>query len=185
MSGLNLNLNFVEVNEDILRNEKGIASKNISSPVGELYIQANECGLTHLRLAEHLQELTECSEFNSKAYDHLAITQQQLEEYFAGHRQHFTMALAPKGTQFQKEVWQALLAVEYGATCCYGDIANRINRPKAVRAVGAANGANSIAIIIPCHRVIGKNGSLTGYAHGLDMKKSLLDVEQVNGFKLS
>ncbi len=85
--------------------------------------------------------------------------------------------MAPKGTEFQAQVWQALTELSYGHTCSYGDIAEKIKRPKAVRAVGAANGANPIAIIVPCHRVIGKNGKLTGYAYGLNMKQQLLSLE--------
>lgn len=101
----------------------------------------------------------------------------QLEEYFAGRRQHFDLPLAPQGTPFQKKVWNALLTVGYGRTASYGDIARSIGNPKSVRAVGLANGRNPIPVIIPCHRVIGSNGALTGYGGGLGIKKQLLDLE--------
>ncbi|QFU25353.1 methylated-DNA--[protein]-cysteine S-methyltransferase [Shewanella eurypsychrophilus] len=176
---------FVEVSDDSLITAKTMASKTFATSVGEIFIQANQFGLSHLTLSDSRQAVSENTEFNRQAHDHLVAAELQLEEYFCGQRQYFSLVLAPKGTQFQKDVWQALLALDYGCTCSYADLANTINRPKAVRAVGAANGANSIAIIIPCHRVIGKNGSLTGYAYGLEMKKSLLSLEGVNGFSLS
>jgi len=108
----------------------------------------------------------------------LARTVRQLEQYFAGTRRDFELQLAPEGTEFQRAVWKALLDVPYGATCSYGTIAQAVGRPSASRAVGAANGANPIAIIIPCHRVIGSNQSLTGYGGGLPAKRFLLDLER-------
>lgn len=96
---------------------------------------------------------------------------------FAGKLPQFSLPLAPKGTEFQCQVWQALTEIPFNQTVSYSDIANAIARPKSVRAVGAANGANPIPIIIPCHRVIGKNGKLTGYAYGLALKQTLLDIE--------
>ena len=103
----------------------------------------------------------------------------QLDDYFAGSRERFELSLQPAGTAFQKRVWQALLTVPYGATASYKDIACQLGDSKAVRAVGMANSRNPIAIIIPCHRVIGADGSLTGYAGGLDKKRWLLDHEGV------
>ena len=103
----------------------------------------------------------------------------QLAEYFAGLRRDFDLTLSPSGTVFQREVWAALEAIPFGATCCYSDIAERIGRPRAVRAVGAANGKNPIAIVVPCHRMIGRDGSLTGYGGGLDRKRWLLEHEGV------
>lgn len=103
---------------------------------------------------------------------------QQLEAYFAGELQRFDLALAPEGTDFQKAVWQALTTIPYGATRSYGEIAQQIGRPKASRAVGAANGQNPIPIIIPCHRVIGSTGKLTGFGGGLAAKETLLGLEQ-------
>jgi len=101
----------------------------------------------------------------------------QLRDYFAGIRQTFDLPLTPRGTEFQQSVWSALLEIPYGQTTTYSAIANKIGRPAAVRAVGAANGANPIPIIIPCHRVIGANGSLTGFGGGLDVKRQLLALE--------
>ena len=101
----------------------------------------------------------------------------ELEEYFAGSRRSFTIPLAPRGTPFQLAVWNALLEIPYGDTVSYGDLAFRIGKPAAVRAVGAANGANPIPVIIPCHRVIGSNGSLTGYGGGIERKQWLLALE--------
>lgn len=110
-----------------------------------------------------------------------ADVKSQVEEYFAGKRTDFDFKtpLAPQGTEFQQSVWHALNQIRSGTTCRYMDIATQINKPKAVRAVGAAIGRNPIPVIIPCHRVIGANGSLTGFAHGLEMKKKLLDLEGV------
>lgn len=101
----------------------------------------------------------------------------QLDEYFHGARKHFDVPLAPRGTPFQLAVWNELLTIPYGETRTYAQIACAIDRPAATRAVGAANGANPIPIIIPCHRVVGSNGSLTGFAGGLDVKRALLALE--------
>jgi methylated-DNA-[protein]-cysteine S-methyltransferase len=108
----------------------------------------------------------------------LAESARQLDEYFAGKRVVFDLPLAPRGTTFQERVWRALLAIPYGVTCSYGDLARMIEQPTASRAVGAANGKNPIAIIVPCHRVIGANGSLTGYGGGLPTKQWLLAHER-------
>lgn len=102
----------------------------------------------------------------------------QLSQYFEGRLKQFDLDLHPKGTDFQKQVWQALLTIPYGTTVTYGEIAEQIHNPKAFRAVGLANRCNPIPIIIPCHRVIGKNGKLTGFAGGLDIKQALLDLER-------
>jgi methylated-DNA-[protein]-cysteine S-methyltransferase len=104
----------------------------------------------------------------------------QLEEYFCGKRRAFDLPLSPGGTDFQKRVWRALTDIPYGETRSYADIAAAVGSPKGFRAVGMANHVNPIPIIIPCHRVIGKNGKLTGYAGGLDMKTSLLAMEREN-----
>lgn len=104
----------------------------------------------------------------------------QLDRYFEGRLKRFDLRLAPRGTAFQQEVWKALQAIPYGRTTSYGELAERIGRPRSVRAVGTANGANPISIIIPCHRVIGRDGSLTGYAGGLPRKALLLKLEGVN-----
>lgn len=101
-----------------------------------------------------------------------------MEEYFSGRLQNFDLPLKPKGTDFQKQVWKALLMIPYGETKSYGDIAKQIGKEKAVRAVGGANHVNPISIVIPCHRVIGKNGNLTGYGGGLEVKEKLLELER-------
>ena len=101
----------------------------------------------------------------------------QLREYLAGTRDEFDLPLAPAGTEFQQDVWRAVAAIPYGETRSYGDIARQIGRPEAVRAVGAANGSNPLPIVIPCHRVIGSDGRLTGYGGGLPLKKRLLALE--------
>uniref|UniRef100_I2Q7A2 Methylated-DNA--protein-cysteine methyltransferase n=1 Tax=Desulfovibrio sp. U5L TaxID=596152 RepID=I2Q7A2_9BACT len=101
----------------------------------------------------------------------------QLGEYLAGRRQAFDIRLAPAGTAFQRAVWEALLAIPHGETATYGEVARRIGRPRSVRAVGAAVGRNPISILIPCHRVVGADGRLTGYAGGLDKKEALLSLE--------
>ena len=110
--------------------------------------------------------------------DSLREALEQLEEYVDGTRRSFDLTLDPRGTPFQRAVWDAVSAVEYGQTQSYGDIARAIGRPAAVRAVGAANGANPLPVIIPCHRVIGSNGTLTGYGGGLDLKQRLLAFER-------
>ncbi|HKJ57446.1 MAG TPA: methylated-DNA--[protein]-cysteine S-methyltransferase, partial [Nitriliruptoraceae bacterium] len=107
----------------------------------------------------------------------LAEAARQLDEYFAGARRAFDLSLAPDGTAFQRRVWDRLLQVEHGTTCTYLDIAMDVGGPTAVRAVGTANGANPIPIVVPCHRVIGSDGTLVGYAGGLDRKRWLLDHE--------
>lgn len=107
-----------------------------------------------------------------------AAVQQQLEEYFAGRRRTFDLPLAPRGTEFQCAVWQQLGKIPYGETCSYGAIAQRLGKPKAVRAVGSANGRNPLPIVVPCHRVIGANGSLTGFGGGIENKKILLELER-------
>lgn len=117
---------------------------------------------------------------NVAQHELLSLAADQLSQYFLGQRREFT-ELMPyfhhKGTEFQRRVWRALMEVSYGETRSYAELAKMLNNPKAVRAVGAANGKNSLAIVVPCHRVIGANGTLTGYAGGLDKKKWLLEFE--------
>lgn len=107
-----------------------------------------------------------------------------LDDYFAGRVEAFAHPLEPVGTSFQREVWQALVGIPYGATASYAQIARLVGRPAAVRAVGAANGRNPIAILVPCHRIIGSNGTLTGYAGGLERKRALLALERRGPFAL-
>ncbi len=113
----------------------------------------------------------------------LLETERQLNDYFSGKRKSFSMKLDFRGTVFQKKVWAALLTIPFGETRSYGQIARQINKPKAVRAVGAANGKNPISIIAPCHRVIGATGKLTGFAGGLEAKATLLALEEGKGVR--
>ena len=145
----------------------------INTPVGNLNIYASQRAIVKVVFEEHDKQKPYINEN--------AITQEaskQLLEYIAQTRQQFDLPLDPAGTQFQQSVWQQLLNVGYGKTASYLDVASALNKPKACRAVGAANGKNPIAIIIPCHRIIGANGSLTGYAGGLSRKTFLLSLEQ-------
>ncbi len=114
----------------------------------------------------------------------LAEACRQLDEWFAGERQSFDLPLAPDGSEFQQQVWQELQNIPFGSTCSYGELAKRLGKPSAARAVGAANGQNPIALIIPCHRVIGCDGSMTGYAFGLERKKKLLAFEAQHQLQL-
>ncbi len=118
------------------------------------------------------------AEFFKKEDDIITKTKQQLDEYLKGERKEFDIPLLTVGTDFQKSVWNALLKIPYGTTSSYLQIAKNINKPNAVRAVASANGANAIGIIIPCHRIIGTNGELTGYGGGLAVKKRLLKLEK-------
>lgn len=113
--------------------------------------------------------------------DRLREAARQLSEYFGGTRTAFDLRLAPQGTSFQRKVWDALLAIPHGETRSYGDLARVLGQPGGAQAVGAANGANPIAVVIPCHRVVGADGSLTGYAGGLHRKRALLDLESRQG----
>jgi methylated-DNA-[protein]-cysteine S-methyltransferase len=148
------------------------------SPAGPLFLAADESGL-QLLLMELDSRPWRIEEHWQPAGRELDAVCRQLDEYFAGKRRQFELRLVPKGTAFQQAVWQALLAIPYGRTCSYSELASVIGRPKAVRAVGTANGANPISIIVPCHRVIGRDGSLTGYAGGLPRKQQLLELEGV------
>ena len=143
-----------------------------NSPVGRLTLASCNGQLTHLLFGEHFAE-TETDAVIESAL-------QQLREYFSGSRKHFDLPLNPQGTQFQLAVWHALLTIPYGKTASYSDIARAIGRPKACRAVGQANHVNPISIIIPCHRVVGANGNLTGYGGGMAIKTALLSLESGN-----
>lgn len=117
-------------------------------------------------------------EYELKETPLLLLASKELKEYLSGKRRAFSLPLNPQGTPFEQEVWRALLTIPYGETRTYGEIAKAVGRPKACRAVGRANGLNPISIFIPCHRVVGKNGTLTGYAGGLKLKEQLLQLEQ-------
>ncbi|QVK23588.1 methylated-DNA--[protein]-cysteine S-methyltransferase [Shewanella dokdonensis] len=157
-----------------------VAELTMDSPCGPLWLAASSAGLTDLRPVSARLAVSQATTPASvtQAREWLLQTVAQLQQYFAGERREFSIPLAPIGTAFQRRVWQQLLQIPYGNVSSYGELANRLQQPKAARAVGSANGANPIAIMIPCHRVIGKNGTLTGYAWGLTMKQQLLALEQ-------
>jgi methylated-DNA-[protein]-cysteine S-methyltransferase len=144
------------------------------SPLGTLWILANETSIT----AIHFPGDPPPADCVLQETPLLLRAKEQLTEYFYGNRSTFDLPLDPKGTSYQKTVWDALQTIPYGETRSYGEIAKQIGNPKAARAVGLANHNNPIPILIPCHRVIGANGSLTGYGGGLELKKMLLELEQ-------
>lgn len=129
---------------------------------------------------EYLLQIKSVEEKTSPSKNELTEkVKTQLDEYFRGKRREFELPLSFKGTSFQKKVWEQLLKIPYGQTCSYLDIAKMIGNPKACRAVGGANNKNPIWIVIPCHRVIGANGALTGYGGGVELKKRLLEIEKI------
>jgi methylated-DNA-[protein]-cysteine S-methyltransferase len=146
------------------------------TPIGRLLLIADERGLCGLFMEQHRHGPTHAEALSADAapFDE---TRRQLDEYFAGRRRVFELPLAAEGTAFQLAVWRELERIPYGETCSYGEIAKRVGRPAASRAVGAANGRNPISIIVPCHRVIGSTGALTGYGGGESRKRWLLEHE--------
>jgi methylated-DNA-[protein]-cysteine S-methyltransferase len=148
----------------------------LDSPLGALLVVRDDVGLTALYLPSGRHAVTVAPEW-IRDDDGFGDVRTQLEEYFAGDRQTFDLPLHPTGTAFQQRVWSALLEIPYGQTTSYGKTAAAIGAPTASRAVGLANGQNPLPIIVPCHRVIGANGSLTGYGGGLDAKRWLLSHE--------
>lgn len=149
---------------------------SLPSPVGDLTLLSDGECLTGLHMPIHRAAPAEDAAWRRDPGPFGAVTE-QLGAYFAGELTTFDVPLAPRGTPFQQRVWQALQQIPYGATASYRDVAARIGSPKAVRAVGLANGRNPISIVIPCHRVIGADGSLTGYGGGLERKRLLLELE--------
>jgi methylated-DNA-[protein]-cysteine S-methyltransferase len=151
----------------------------MKSPLGTLLLTAENGSLVGVHFPGQKHDRPRQPHWQRADHDPvLAQARTQLAEYFAGRRARFDLPLAARGTPFQQAVWQALLAVPFGGTSTYGAIAAAIRRPRAVRAVGAAIGANPIGIVVPCHRIIGRDGSLTGYAGGLDRKAKLLELER-------
>jgi methylated-DNA-[protein]-cysteine S-methyltransferase len=144
----------------------------IASPIGELLLAGGAQGLSRLSLSPFRIQ-------PSWTHDpaRFADVRDQLDQYFAGERYEFDVQLDLLGNSFELSVWKALLAIPYGETASYGQVARRIGAPSAARAVGLANGRNPVALIVPCHRVIGANGKLTGYGGGLDRKRFLLELE--------
>jgi methylated-DNA-[protein]-cysteine S-methyltransferase len=152
--------------------------KILKSPVGALKLVSSEQGLAAILWEnDNLKRLPLSSLQEDINHPILLAAESQLNDYFAGKLKQFSLQLDAKGTPFQKQVWQALSTIPFGETRTYGQIAKQIGNPKAVRAVGAANSRNPISIIVPCHRVIGSNGKLTGFAGGLDIKAYLLAIE--------
>lgn len=148
----------------------------LPSPLGTLTLVADAQGALREICFEHEQR-PRADEPWQRDTARLAQARSQLTEYFAGTRQAFQLALNPQGTAFQQTVWLALTRIPFGAVTSYGELARRIGKPSAMRAVGAANGRNPLPIIVPCHRVIGADGSLTGYSGGLWIKRRLLALE--------
>ncbi|HVL01658.1 MAG TPA: methylated-DNA--[protein]-cysteine S-methyltransferase [Dongiaceae bacterium] len=142
----------------------------VETPIGWLGVQASDEAITAVDFDADMGQMGQGNALT-------ALCKQQLLEYFAGQRRDFDLPLAARGTSFQHSVWQALVRIPFGTTCCYQDIADVIGNRKAVRAVGAANGSNPIPIIVPCHRVIGRDGSLIGFGGGLPRKEWLLRHE--------
>lgn len=166
--------------------KKVIYASEIIHHVMHLYIAASEKGLVFIG-TEH-SSMEELKNSCKKQFPHCEVIinqlflkpyEKQLIEYFNKERRFFDFSFDIRGTDFQRQVWKALCDIPYGQTMTYSDIANKIDNPKAVRAVGMAIGANPLSIVIPCHRVIGKNGALTGYSGGLDIKKRLLELEEI------
>jgi methylated-DNA-[protein]-cysteine S-methyltransferase len=146
------------------------------SPIGDLTLVGDGDALTGLYMTDHRHQAPLPPDAKRAAGPFVAV-RDQLAEYFAGERTQFTLPLRMQGTEFQRAVWRQLLDIEYGETITYGELARRIARPGASRAVGLANGRNPISIVVPCHRVIGSSGSLTGYGGGMQRKRFLLDLE--------
>jgi len=160
----------------------------IETPLGTMYACAIEQGICMLEFTDRKMLETELKSLTRRlnatiiqgANKHFDLLKQQLEEYFDGRRKIFTVTLCPVGTDFQQSVWELLQTIPYGSTCSYKQQAASMHKPEAIRAVANANGMNKISILIPCHRVIGDNGDLTGYGGGLWRKKWLLDLENRN-----
>jgi methylated-DNA-[protein]-cysteine S-methyltransferase len=153
-------------------------SRTVASPVGELTLVASDGGLVAILWPDDSpRRVPLAANTFDPAHPILADTVQQLEEYFAGSRLAFDLPLDMRGTAFQRAVWHALTTIPYGETRSYRDLARQLGNPAATRAVGAANGRNPVSIVVPCHRVIGSSGKLTGFAGGLEAKAYLLGLE--------
>ena len=157
--------------------EHDVVYTYMKSPNDTILLARNEAGLTHINFQEGKHKVQPGVSWRREDGPLLEAID-QLRAYFDGNRQSFDLPLAPNGTSFQQRVWRALQDIPYGDTITYGELASHIGRPTASRAVGAANAQNPLPIVIPCHRVIGANGKLTGYAGGLNIKQALLDHEQ-------
>jgi methylated-DNA-[protein]-cysteine S-methyltransferase len=154
--------------------------ERIATPIGTLTLAADAAGLRHIEFPSNRHPVDRrgwVPGARGAIADTLALAARQLQEYFASERKDFDLPLAPEGTAFQREVWAALATIPWGRTWSYAELARTIGRPAAVRAVGAANGRNPLPIVLPCHRVIGADGSLTGFGGGLPIKEALLRLE--------
>ncbi|WP_373952055.1 methylated-DNA--[protein]-cysteine S-methyltransferase [Vibrio pomeroyi] len=148
------------------------------SPLGTVTLQANEQGLLGVWFETHTTKPEDLGT-QEDSFPIFQSVKDQLDRYFAGEAVQFDLPIAAKGTPFQQSVWHALTTIPYGVTWSYAQLADAIGNPKAVRAVGLANGKNPVSVIVPCHRVIGKNGKLTGYAGGIERKQRLLAIEGI------
>lgn len=162
-----------------------LATTTHDSPIGRLRLVAAADALVAVLWPVEKDGRVRFDSEPTPADEHpiLDATAVQLDEYFAGTRRHFDLPLEPSGTEFQRQVWWALNEIPYGETSTYGKQAVAIGRPRAVRAVGTANGRNPLSIVLPCHRIVGADGSLAGFAGGLDTKRWLLDHEAANAAK--
>ncbi len=151
----------------------------LSTPIGRMMLAGNARALQRIEF-EQGKDIHGPQPGWRRSRSELAVAAAQVREYFSGERRRFSLRLDPGGTDFQRATWAALREIPYGTTASYAEIARAIGRPKAVRAVGAANGRNPIPIVVPCHRVIGSDGSLTGFAAGTDVKRRLLEIEGVD-----
>lgn len=150
----------------------------IQSPLGELILVADSSALTGLYFVECSHIPAASSRWTLKPHHPVfQVTETQLQEYFEGKRISFSVPLHPAGTDFQEKIWHEIALVPYGQTITYSELAQRAGSPAAIRAAGAATGRNPISIIVPCHRIMGKNGSMTGFAGGLERKRHLLQIE--------
>ena len=150
---------------------------SMPSPVGPLLLAADDDGLHLIEFHSPRHPMGRASEWHQGETDFLREARAQLDDYFEGRRREFDLPLAPRGTDFQRAVWRCLRDIPYGETISYAELARRVGKPSAVRAVGAANGRNPLPIVVPCHRVIGTDGSLTGFGGGLPTKQFLLELE--------
>jgi methylated-DNA-[protein]-cysteine S-methyltransferase len=156
-----------------------LAYKTIDSPVGRLKLVASDKGLVAVLWENDKPNRVRLGAMVAdQRHPILLDTERQLKQYFAGERKTFSVALDMRGTSFQKNVWEALLAIPFGETRSYGQLAKQLGNARAMRAVGAANGRNPVSIIVPCHRVIGSSGKLIGFAGGLETKARLLSLEE-------
>ncbi|MGJ4730941.1 methylated-DNA--[protein]-cysteine S-methyltransferase [Luteimonas sp. SDU101] len=149
----------------------------VDSPVGPLFVAADVQGLRAIEFRDNRHPVRRGADWREGDSALLRTARAQLDEYFAGRRRSFALPLSPQGTAFQLSVWNALATIPYGRTISYADLATRVGRPTAMRAVGAANGRNPLPIVLPCHRVIGADGTLTGFGGGLPTKQFLLKLE--------